>query len=461
MTRPDLKAALLTLREEALKQGVKAQLSLHREDSHLVRLANGNVSLNTSEHIVSLSVTAFEGRRSATSQRILDLKDEAALTATLDQARAMLPHASPLSYTPTFPVIEEDSDHQADFDAGLAYISNADILAYINAVAAGLEDEDVTLGGSFSVGSTEEVTLSTATPHAVSYRLSDAQVTLVLASEKDKWEINAEQSAQRLLDLNPRALHAQLAFLKDKYLNCPAIRLPLGPQRVVFGPAAIAEYLDFLTRHGLRGWNLKRGLCIHQAEDIGKQVLSPLVTVTEGPDNQGAFPLPTDRFGRSRQQQAWYDAGVLQGFLYDQDTADEFGETATGHDLGTSFALAPGDQEAAGLGDLQALAREGDLLYVPYLHYTGVVSATQGLITGTSRFGALLFKQDGSVQVPYNVRFTEKLADIFGTKLQWLSREQTVYNLSDTYGERSPRALVVPRLMCCDGVKVDISNSSY
>lgn len=462
MTRPDLKAALLALREYAIQKGVKARLSLHREDSHLVRLANGNVSLNTAEHITSLEVTAFDGPRSATSQRILDLSDTQALKATVDQAQAMLAHASPLSYTPTFPVIEKDSHHSARYDEALAYLSNEDILAYIQQSVSGLEDKDVTLGGSFSVGSTEEIVLSTTTPHAVSHRFSDAQVTLVLASEQDKWEINAEQSAEVLSDLNPQAMHARLAYLKDKYTACGAVRMPLGPQRVVFGPAAIAEYLGFLTRFGLSGWFMKQGRGIHTAEDIGKQVLSPLVTVTEGPENQGAFPLPVDRYGRARQQQAWYDAGVLTGFQYDQDTADEFGEQPTGHDLGPSFALLPGDRPHTDMADLQTLAqREGDLLYVPYLHYTGVVSATQGLITGTSRFGALLFKQDGSIQVPYNVRFTEKLADIFGSKLQWLSRGQSVYNLSDTYGQRSPRALLVPSLMCCDGVKVEISNSSY
>ena len=67
MTRPDLKAALLTLRDHALKQGVKAQLSLHREDSHLTRLANGSVSLNTTESVTSLSVTAYGDRRTATA----------------------------------------------------------------------------------------------------------------------------------------------------------------------------------------------------------------------------------------------------------------------------------------------------------------------------------------------------------------------------------------------------------
>lgn len=463
MPGSELKQALLTLRDYALSKGLQARLSLHREHSHLVRLANGSVSLNTSEQVTTLSVLAYDGPRSASSQRILDISDQAALCATVDQAQAMLAHASPLSFTPTFPVIAQDSHFDANYDPALAFISNEDILAYLNTVSLDLEDDDIRMGGSFSVGSTEGCTLSTATPFAVSHRLSDAQITLVLASEKDKWEINAEQSAEKLHDLNPDALHRRLAYLKDKYLNCPATRLPLAPYKVVFGPAAVAEYFSFLTALGLSGSGLMRGSSYNRLEDVGRLRLSPQVTVEEGPGIPGAFALPTDSFGRSRNKTAWYDQGVLTGFLWDQGGADEFNQQATGHDLPSeSFALLPGDRAVYDMQDLSLLAqKEGDLLYVPYLHYTGVVSATKGLITGTSRFGALLYKQDGSIQVPYNVRFTEKLTDIFGSKLVWLSDRQTAYNISNTYEARCPKALVVPQLMCCDGVRVEISNQSY
>ena len=41
--------ALKALRAYAISQDIKAALTLHREDSHLVRLANSGVSLNTSD----------------------------------------------------------------------------------------------------------------------------------------------------------------------------------------------------------------------------------------------------------------------------------------------------------------------------------------------------------------------------------------------------------------------------
>ena len=409
---------LQALREYAVKQGVKATLTLHQEDSHLVRLANSGVSLNTSEALSRISVTTYGENKTATAQVMCDLDDTDSLFETVDKAKGMLAFASPLSYQPTFPEIEKSSQQQAGYDEKLAHISNEDILAYINQATQGLESEDVQLSGNFSVGATLVVQMSTATPHHVAWQASDAQITLVLASLQDKWEINAEQSATRLNDLDAPAMRARLAFLKDKYQNCPAVQLPLGPCRVVFGAAATAEYLNFLSFLGGDGGMMKRDSSINSMDDIGKQKLSPQVTLIEDPACLDTFAMPVDGYGRAREARAIYDQGVFTGFIWSQSAADEYGEQATGHDvMHRSFRLAPGKTPVNGLEELSRMPRDCDILYVPYLHYTGLVNASEGLITGTSRFGALLFKQDGSV--------------------------------------------VVPQLMCCDNVKVEISNQSY
>lgn len=453
---------LSALRAYAVHKGVKAALSLHREDSHLVRLANSGISLNTSEALTRVTVTAYAEHKTASVQMMCDLEDEKALFEAVDKAQEMLAFASPLTYQPTFPEIKESSQSVAGYDERLAHITNEDILAYINAATEGLESGDVKLSGNFSVGSTLTIDMSTATEHAVLWQGSDAQVTLVLASLEDKWEINAEQSATKLSDLDAAAMRARLAFLKDKYTTCPSLQLPLGPYKVVFGAAATAEYLNFLTYLGVSGGAMKRDNSINTKGDIGQKRLSDKVSVVEDPACQDAFAVPVDAFGRRREAIAYYDKGVFTGFMWTQDAADEHGELATGHDVPhTSFCLKPGEQAANELEDLAALAKDGDILYVPYLHYTGLVNATEGLITGTSRFGALYFKQDGSVVVPYNVRFTEKLGDLFGDKLLWLSTKTTAYNTSSTYDARNPEAYVVPKLMCCENVKVEISNRSY
>jgi hypothetical protein len=90
-----------------------------------------------------------------------------------------------------------------------------------------------------------------------------------------------------------------------------------------------------------------------------------------------------------------------------------------------------------------------------------IVNPSAGVITGSSRFGALLLKKDGSVVVPYNVRLTQSLLEIFGDKVEWLSEEQTVYNNSVSYGARNPQAIIVPTYMKVNDLEISHSNSSY
>jgi len=56
------------------------------------------------------------------------------------------------------------------------------------------------------------------------------------------------------------------------------------------------------------------------------------------------------------------------------------------------------------------------------------------------------------VGLPYNVRLTQSLPDIFGDRLAWLSREQVVANTSASYGARNPTAIIVPALMQVNGL---------
>jgi hypothetical protein len=90
-----------------------------------------------------------------------------------------------------------------------------------------------------------------------------------------------------------------------------------------------------------------------------------------------------------------------------------------------------------------------------------VVNPSKGLVTASSRFGALLLKKDGSVVVPYNVRLTQSLLDIFGERMAWVSQAQVVANTSSSYGARNPRAIIVPALMQVNGLEISHSNSSY
>jgi predicted Zn-dependent protease len=453
---------LQQLRQSALSKNLKALISYHEEDSYLMRFANSAISLNTNEHLISLDFIAFDGRKKVSYSMIVDPADLASMEKGLDTLSEMLPHAQALTYEPTFPVYERDVVDERSFDPALAALTNEERLAYFNTLAEGLESDDVKLSGIFASGTTTTAQISTANEYTQYFRATDAQVTAVLSSESLKWEVNAEQSAQKKSDLDAQGLHADLALLVQHYQQDQAAQIPVGKYTVVLGPAATAELILIMSYYGMTGGALMQGYSFLKEEDQGKLLFSEKMNLMDDPREVEIYAQEADRFGLQRKPFPLISEGRFHAFMWDQDTADEFGKTLTGHDVSRfSLVMDGGDAPFATLKDLLEMPRDEDILYIPYIHYMNVVNPTQGMITGSSRFGALLLKKDGSVQVPYNVRLTQRFYDFFGERVQWMSEKQVAYNVSSSYGRRDPTALKIPRFVCVKEIEISHSNPSY
>lgn len=453
---------LKKLRQAALDRGLKALVHYHEEDSYLMRFANSAISLNTNEHLVRLDMVAFDGKKQVSYSLIVDPADLETMEHGLDRLVEMLPHAEPLSYEPTFPVYSKDVIDERAYDPALAELSNQERLDYFNILAAGLENEDVRLSGIFSSGTTTTAQISTANEHTQFFRTTDAQITAVLSSESLKWEVNAEQSAQKKSDLDAESLHEDLALLVKHYQEDEAVKLPVGKYTVVLGPAATAELTAMMGYYGMMGQAFKQGYSFLKEEDQGKQIFSEKINLVDDADAIELYAESHDQYGLERGKFTLVEAGKFGAFMWDQDSADEFEQTPTGHNVNhISPVMAGGESQIGSLRELLEMERDEDILYIPYIHYMNVVNPSQGTVTGSSRFGALLLKQGGGVQVPYNVRLTQKFTDFFGERVAWLSEKQVAYNVSSSYGRRNPTALLLPRFICVEGIEISHSNPSY
>ncbi|RME89974.1 MAG: hypothetical protein D6770_03430 [Anaerolineae bacterium] len=450
------------LRRYAREKGYEVSLFFHVEDSYLMRFANSAISLNTNEHLIRFEATAYDGRKRASYEMITNLDDVEALKTGIDTAAEMVEHAMPLTYEPTIPVLPETFIDESNWDAELASVSNEERLAYFNTAVKGLETEEIRLSGIFSNGTNVLAHTNTRSEHAQYFQTSDAQITAVLSHERLKWEVSAGQSAQRKTDLDPQALRAELAFLVKHYREDPPQQLPLGNYDIVFGPAATADLVRIMNWIGFNGGMMKRGYSFLKEEEVGRQVLSPLFTLTDDPTRRETFPFRRDFTGIERKPFPLFERGVFKGFIWSQDEADEFGAQPTGHTvMHNSLVMAGGEMAVDSLEELVAQRRENDLLYVPFLHYMNIVNPSQGVVTASSRFGALLLKADGSIAIPYNVRLTHSLKTIFGENLAWLSRKTVPHNTSSSYGARNPTAVIVPRFLCVNDLAISHSNDSF
>jgi predicted Zn-dependent protease len=213
---------------------------------------------------------------------------------------------------------------------------------------------------------------------------------------------------------------------------------------------------------GFSGGAMKRGFSFLGEEKIGLKVFSPKITLVDDPEREETFPFLRDFTGIPRKKFPLITDGIFQAFTWFQDDADEFGAKPTGHTVThRSIFLQGGEKDAASLEDLVGQPRDNDLLYIPFIHYMNIVNPSKGIVTGSSRFGALLLKKDGSVAIPFNVRLTQSLLDIFGDKVAWLSKQTIAYNTSASYGARNPTAVVVPMFIRVNGLEISHSNPSY
>ncbi len=453
---------LSDLRDYARAKGVEAAFFYHEEDSHLMRFANSAISLNTNEHLIRLEIIVFDGKRRASYEMITDLGKLDEMKAGVDTAAGMVRHAMPLNYQPTLPDFSETFADESGFDPALAGISGEERLAYFNEAARGLESEEIKLSGIFSCGTNVIAQSTTRSDHTQYFKTSDAQVNLVLSHARLKWEVTAEQSAYCKADLNPNPLHRDLAFLVERYQTEPARQILVGKYDIVFGATAVGDLLSVMNWIGFSGGAMKRGFSFLSEEQLGQRVFSQKFSLVDDPSRLETFPFRRDLMGMPRGTFPIFTDGVFQSFTWYQDDADEFAAQPTGHTVEhKSLVLSGGEMEAATLEELVRLPRDNDLLYIPFLHYMNIVNPSRGLVTASSRFGALLLKKDGSIVVPFNVRITQSLLDIFGDKLAWISRAQTVNNTSASYGARNPTAIITPCFMRVNDLEISHSNSSY
>lgn len=446
----------------SLSKGYEISLYYHEEDSYLMRFANSAISLNTNEHLIRLEITAYEGNKRTSYAMITDLAKLEDMKKGIDIAVEMVKHAMPLTYQPTVPTYERTFIDVSDFDPDLATISNEEKLAFFNRVVSGLETEEIKLSGIFSCGANTVAAASTRSEHALLVKTSDAQVSIVLAHSRLKWEVQSEQSAQQKSDLDAVALRAELAALVNRYTHDAPQQLPLGRYNIVFGAAAIADMLNFTRYIAFNGGLMKRGYSFLTEERLGQKVFSDQFSLSDDPERRETYPFRCDLFGIERHPFKLVENGVFKAFTWYQDDADEFGQQPTGHTVPhLSLCMAGGSHSVNSLEELLKQPRETDILYIPFLHYMNIVNPSKGILTGSSRFGALLLKQDGSVVVPYNIRLTQSLLDLFGDRLAWVSRESVPYNTSLSYGARNPTSIIVPRFMQVNDLEISHSNSSY
>jgi PmbA protein len=305
----------------------------------------------------------------------------------------------------------------------------------------------VELFGFFTSGVSEMAVASTTGLEA-EQRMTDA-TTLVVAAD-DRASGYATHTTWSATGIDPAAVGREASEKAARTRDAKTIEP--APYRAVLEPYALADLVSYFSYDGFGANGLLEGRS-YLTGRLGEKIMDEKVSIYDDALDPRGLPKGFDFEGVPKQRVPLIENGVAKGVVWDRTSAARAGEghATTGHapphvyrQYGPlAFALSVAGGDVGSLDELCELV--GDGIYVTRLHYLGVVDPREGVITGMTRDGTFRIR-DGKVAEPLvNLRFTvsvpQMLEDVPG-----LSRETTLVNTNDFYGERYPIGALVPAI---------------
>ena len=301
--------------------------------------------------------------------------------------------------------------------------------------------------GFFTSGETE-IAVATTRGAAAAQKITDA-TTLVLGADEGVSGY-AEATSWRAGDIDPAAVAREACEKAVRTRGAGAVEP--GRFRAVLEPYAVADLLKYFAydSFGALGLLEERSYLTGR---IGQRIVDERVTIVDDALDPRGLPKAFDFEGVPKRRVPLIENGVAKGVVWDRERAAQAGNghETTGHappplvrDYGAlPFALSMAGGEAESSEQLAELV--GDGIYVTRLHYLGIVDPREGVITGMTRDGTFRIR-DGKVAEPLvNLRFTVSFPEVL-RELYGLTRDVTLVNSSDFYGERFPCGALVPGL---------------
>jgi len=457
MLDANIRKILMQVRDEAADEGIQATLQLHHEKSHLMRIGNNSVSLNTSEDLLRLDMEVTDGRKQGSQTYLGPIEDVDTVRGILNAAREKARMASPKTYDPIPDVVETAISEDNQFDLELADIDpSMKVEAYRDIIER--LGGHYNYSGSWSSGLMQVYLLSTANRNEAYRRGTDQLFTIVLKHPQAKWEITHNQTGWRASDFSVDKTINAFNELIPIYEENDGFKAEPGEYTVVFGSSATAEIIGMAVYTGLggRGWEEKQSWTSKYKP--GEKILGDEISVVDDPTNPETFMFGFDMCGRKRDIFPLVEDGDLMNLMYDSATAAKYGKKPTGHDIGSPSIVM--DTGFGSADPLEAVKDMGRVLYIPALHYMNIPNRSKGIFTGSSRFNAVLVEDGKIVRPIFSSRVTDSFQNVLGN-VKVISSVSESVNESNTYGRRAPVAMSVPSYFVSEGVKITDSADSF
>jgi len=405
--------------KQALKESkadeTEAMLIAH--DSQLTRFANNYIHQNVAETNAVLSVRAIIGQRQGVATTN-DLSGEGIEHAV----RAARLSASKQPEDPDFHGLTESRSSQSvpALDEQTVEFSPEERAKAVEIVCRKAKDKSVTGSGYFKTGTVETAvanSLGTMNYHIGS--VADVSVTAMTDDSAGR----AQASAWKVNQLNPEAIGDEAIDKAHRSRN--PRRIDPGEYAVVAEPYVTDDLVSMLAWIGMSAMAVQEERS-WMNERMGKQAMSPLVSIWDDGNDLMGCPSPFDYEGVPRQRVSIVEKGIVGSPLFDTYTAHKENKQSTGHATPLGFGLGPfpfnlfmAGRESTVDEMIQSTKRG---LYITTFWYTRPMHPRDAVITGMTRDGVFMI-ENGEITFPVkNLRFTQSYVEALAN-VEMVSRE--------------------------------------
>jgi len=218
---------------------------------------------------------------------------------------------------------------------------------------------------------------------------------------------------------------------------------------VILEPAAVAEWIDFLSFSGFNGLTYLEEESFLWGK-LGQKVLGDNIDIWDDGTDPAGYVLPFDFEGTPKSKVFFIERGVAKNVAYDGLLAAKSKTKSTGHSLGAgqrhlgAFPLnlfVGGDDQSL---DYMIASSEDPTIYVTRFHYTNVADVKNVVLTGMTKDGTFLVKNGEIVAPVSNLRYLHSVLEALN-HVEMLSDPVLVHD-PDIYGALMPSCSVVPAM---------------
>jgi PmbA protein len=418
-------------------------------DSNITRVANSQIHQNVSETEATLAVDVIHNLRigSASTSVLTEESIRRAIDIAFESTRhkAQLPGSLKLD---SF----SKGTKRALFSEKTADCTPMERAKIIQRLIQKATAEKLVTSAKFHTGAAE-IAIANSLETLTYTTFTDANMSVILAGSNDSTYGSTASADISQLDFD--------AFFEDLLSKCrlqnrKPVDLFAGKRAgeevyfdVILQPAAVAEWIDFLSYTGFNG------LSYHEEESflfgkLGQKVMQENISIWDDGNSPAGYILPFDLEGTPKRPVHFIENGIARNVAYDGLLAAKGDTRSTGHSLGAgqrhlgAFPLnlhVAGDDQSL---DYMIASSEDPTIYVTRFHYTNIADVRNVVLTGMTKDGTFLVQAGEIVGPVSNLRYLQSVVDALN-HVEMMSDPVLIHD-PDVYGALLPSASVVPAM---------------